>query len=60
MCGFWNQVERGEERIGCVLIQLISSVALHPPLCCMGLVFKKDNFLADSIDLMQTDLSGDD
>ena len=60
VCDSWNQGERGEERIGCVLIQLTSSVALHPPLCCMGLVSKKDNFLTDSIDVMQTDLSGDD
>ena len=51
---------KGGKRIGCVLIELTSFVALHPPPCCVDLVSKKDNFLADGINMMQTDLSGDD
>ena len=50
----------GGKRIACVLIELTSFVALYPPPCCVGLVSKKENFLADGIDVMQTDLSGDD
>ena len=39
--------------------KLTSFVALYPLTCCLVLVSKKDNFLADGIDVMQTDLSGD-
>ena len=49
---------KGGKRIGCVLIELISFVALYPRPCCVGLVSKNDNFLADGLDAMQTDLSG--
>ena len=34
--------------------------ALHPHPCCVGLISKKYNFLADGVDVMQTDLIGDD
>ena len=51
--------EKGGKHIGCVLIQLASFVVLYQPPCCVGLVSKKDNFLADSIDVMKADLSGD-
>ena len=50
---------KGREHIGFVLIELTGFVALHPPPCCVGLVSKKDDFLADGIDLMQNDLSSD-
>ena len=51
---------KGEERIGNALVELTSFVASHPPICCVGLVSIKNNVLADSMDVIQTDLSGDD
>ena len=48
------------KRIGSVLIDLTSFVTLHPQSCGLGLASKKDNLLADDIDVMQTNLSGDD
>ena len=48
------------KHIGCVLIEPTSFVALHPQHCCLGLVSMKDNFVVHNIDVMETDLSGDD
>ena len=49
---------KGGKRIGCVLTELTSFVVLHSPPCSVRLVSKKDNFLADGTEVMQTDLSG--
>lgn len=45
---------------GYVLNELTSFIALHPRPWCVGLVSKKDHFLPDGIDVMETDLSGDE
>ena len=45
---------------GYVLNELTSFIALHPRPWCVGLVSKKDHFLADGIDVMERDLSGDE
>ena len=50
----------GGKRIGCVLIEFTSFPALHPHPSYVGLVSKKYNFLADGVDVIQTDLTGDD